>query len=1125
MPLTIEKLQRRQKLIERAAWRRVVPLDGTLYLPSSPSPVSRPSELCDAPWQPLNRSDQWGIPWHTVWLRQPLTVPPDLRDSALWLHLRLREGMTQWSPDLVESQIFIDDAPFAGLDGEHRLALLPPLNDSSEIFLQVHAAQPQPFGGLELVVIDEPTWRLAHTLRVGIETVEELDPNGLERSALLQRLNEAINLLDLREGPSDYAGAAQHGRIADDSPPPESFYASVRVANDYVESHWPGDFNTGKRPRIVATGHAHIDVAWLWPLWRTRQKTAHTFSTVLRLMEQYPEFTFTASTPQLYAWLKQDYPDLYAQVKQRVREGRWEPIGAMWLEADCNLPSGESLVRQFLFGMRFFKEEFGIRDRVLWMPDVFGYSGALPQIMRGCGIDTFMTTKISWNQFNRMPYDTFRWRGIDGSEVLAHFVTTPDPSTRYYTYNGFMTPKEVAASWREYRQKAINDELLHLTGYGDGGGGPTHEQIETAQRLRDMPGMPQVRWGTANEFFARLHERVDSDPRLPVWSGELYLEYHRGTFTSQAWIKQANRRAEQLYHDAEFLDAWATTHGGYESQRERLNQGWQLILLNQFHDILPGSSIAEVYREAREQYAAIERIGREVCETALRSLLADRDGPMAINTLGWERHDPIFVPESLAGGLESAPAVTQAVERLDGARGLLINGVRVPAYGAAPLTHASGAAADRDEAVTHGTTARDATLIITPESLENRFFRIALDEHGEIASLWDKRHEREVIAAGGRANALVAFEDRPLRYDAWDIDIYFEEKAYPIQAVERIEVVESGPVRGGVEIRRRFLNSTIRQRLLLYRDLPRIDFETEIDWHEHQILLKAAFPLNVNTTRATHEIQFGAVERPTHRNTSWDMARFETSAHRWVDLSEGGYGVALLNDSKYGSDVTHNVLRLTLLKSAVWPDADADQGVHRFTYALLPHAGDWRAGEVVRRAAELNAPLRAWRTTDGGPRTTDHGPRTTDHDSPIVHRPSSIVHRPASIVHRPSPIVHRPSSVVHRPSSIVHRPLSIVMPGTSWWTRSRRPRTATGSSCACMSRTTRAGRCESRSTARSRRRRRVICWRSGRAMWRWRATVSRSRSGRSRSARFGCGWRHDRGTPVGARHAVPLQPW
>jgi alpha-mannosidase len=927
MPLTLDKLRKRYDLIRRATWRMIIPLDDTWHLPQSPSPVSRPSELRDEPWMPIQCGDLWGERWQTVWLRQHVAIPSELSGNKLALHLRWREDATQWSEDTIETQVFLGNRLLAGLDAEHRLAILPALDEPIEVFLQSHVGQRQSFGGIELVVLDESTEQLAYTLHVGLDTVEQLDPNGLARSRMLDRLNRAYNMLDLQEGTGS-----------------ERFYESVRQAHHYLDEQLLEGLDGGARPQIVATGHAHLDVAWLWPLWRTRQKTAHTFATMLHLMEQYPEFHFTASTPQLYAFVKQDYPELYKQIKQRIREGRWEPIGAMWLEADCNIPSGESLVRQFLFGLRFSAEEFGIRDRVLWMPDVFGYSGALPQIMRSCGIDTFTTTKISWSQFNRMPFDTFRWRGIDGSEVLTHFVTTPDPKFPFYTYNGHMTPAEVAGAWREYRQKAINDELLYLVGWGDGGGGTTVEQLESARRLADMPDMPQVRFGSANDYFQRLHERVDNHPSLPTWVGELYLEYHRGTYTSQGQVKQANRRAEQLFHDAEFLDAWASLEQGYSSQREMINQGWQLILLNQFHDILPGSSIAEVYQDAAAHYAEIMRIGKSVRDRALEQIIKGSNATLlAINTLSWERTDPVFMLSEVAANLE-IPSPSQPVENMDGTKGTLLVGECIPAYGMVNLMQT------RDYV-------DNLPLQITTEYLENQFFRIELDQQGEITSLYDKRYDRDVLIPGSRGNQLVAFEDRPLEFNAWDIDIYFEEKQYPVDDLQRIKIIETGPIRGGVEISRRFLSSTIRQRILIYTTLPRIDFATEIDWHEHQILLKAAFPINVNTTRATYEIQFGAVERPTHRNTSWDMARFETCAQRWVDLSESDYGVALLNDSKYGHDVKYNLLRLTLLKSGVYPDPNADQGLHRFVYSLLPHAGDWRSGEVVRRAAELNAPL------------------------------------------------------------------------------------------------------------------------------------------------------------------------
>jgi alpha-mannosidase len=938
MPLTHEKLSRALARIEHAAWRSVIPLDGTAYLAESPTPTSLPAAVRDAAWRPLQRGEAWGQRWQTVWLRQRLTMPTALAGQPLALHLNWRRDANQWSPDLIETQVYLGDVLLAGLDGEHRLALLPPDATGRELFLQAHLSETQAFGGLELVQIDRPTEQLAHTLRVALELLREIPSETLAATRVLERLNRAYTMLDLREGVTS-----------------ERFYASVPLALAYLEAELYVGLDGGARPRIVVTGHAHIDVAWLWPLWRTRQKTAHTFSTMLHLMDQYPEFHFTASTPQLYAFIKEDNPELYARIKARIAEGRWEATGGMWVESDCNVPSGESLVRQFLLGTRFFAEEFGIRDRTLWLPDVFGYSAALPQILSQCGITTFMTTKISWSQFNRMPYDTFRWRGIDGSEVLTHFVTTPERGSRYYTYNGKLTPYELTRSWSEYRQQNINDELLHLVGYGDGGGGTTAAQIEAARRLANAPGMPQVQFGSATAYFERLHARVDADPRLPTWVGELYLEYHRGTYTSQAWIKQANRRAEQRFHEVEFLDALASSMTPHQTQRERLNVGWRLILLNQFHDILPGSSIDLVYNDARAQYAEIARIAEEVEISALASLGRGDERTLGVlNTLGWARTDPMLVAPEFAADLGSLDLPQQPIEDFDGTQALLLGGLTAPAYSLQPLS----ARSDVSVAV---------ALQSSTTQLENQFYRINLARNGEIASLFDKGVGRELALVGQTLNQLIAFEDRPLNYDAWDIDIFFEEKAYPVDDLQRIAVIEDGPLRAGVEIERRFLSSRIRQRLLIYRDSPRIDFATEIDWHEHQILLKAAFPLDLDGARASYEIQFGAVERPTHRNTSWDVARFETCAQRWADLSEANYGVTLLNDSKYGYDIHDKVMRLTLIKSGVWPDPQADQGLHRFSYALLPHAGDWRSSEVTRRAAELNAPLRLLPVTSDAP--------------------------------------------------------------------------------------------------------------------------------------------------------------
>ena len=506
-------------------------------------------------------------------------------------------------------------------------------------------------------------------------------------------------------------------------------------------------------------------------------------------------------------------------------------------------------------------------------------------------------------------------------------------------------------TWRDYQQQAINDQFLYLGGWGDGGGGPEEDQLARAQIMGDLPAFPKVRLGRVDAYFDDLYQRLWEHPRLPTWVGELYLEYHRGTYTSQARTKQANRRMELLYRDVELLNAWASLYG-MSSRQETLNKGWKLIMLNQFHDVLPGSSIHEVYEDVARIYAEIQALAEPI-RAEMLTLLSARLGAEAngrpalllFNTLPWERCEPLQLP----GDHTSLLTYAQRASDWEGQPFTLLAGQCLPSCGALLIGPAQDA---------QNTTIDTSLKVITKPcvTMRNAFYELELDEQGEISRLYDSEAQREIIAPGQTANQLVVFEDRPLNFDAWDIDHYYEEKPYPLRDRVQIHVIEEGPVRATVEVERRFLSSRITQRISLWHDSRRIDFATEIDWHEHQILLKTAFPVSINAARATYEIQFGSIERPTHRNTSWDMARFEVCAQHWADLSEGGYGMSLLNDSKYGYDIHDNVMRLTLLKSAISPDPEADQGLHRFTYSLLPHQGDWRDAQTVRRAYELNVP-------------------------------------------------------------------------------------------------------------------------------------------------------------------------
>jgi len=925
----LEKIQRQLIDVRAARKRATRAIPAFKFHPADEAlaPSAEQPGYDDHAWADMRVGDVWGGYDVTAWFRTRVPVPAEWRQGRQ-LALQFQLGPKDSGDGAVECMLYLAGQPLQALDTWHEEAwLLPehvsggPLDVAIKAWTGVyHIPERRRVALAQLVWIDLDAHRLSHQLETLLLAAKALDPNDLHRVKLIEVLNQAMHQIDFSQ------------------PGSEAFYASLRSAADGLDEHLREWRALGElKPSVTTLGHAHIDMAWLWQVRHTREKGAHTFATALRLMRDFPEYRFMHSSPQLYKFLQQDYPDLFAKVKERVSAGAWEATGGMWIEADTNLTSGESLVRQFLYGQRYLRDELEVHGNVLWLPDVFGYSAALPQLIVKSGMKYFLTTKISWSQFNRFPYDTFRWRGLDGTEVLTHFVTTPDIDERFATYNGKVSPHAVKGVWDEYHQKDVNDELIVLYGWGDGGGGPTREMLESGRVLADLPGLPRVTPGVAEAFFDRLDQRTAAQS-LPVWEGELYLEYHRGTYTSQAAIKRANRQAEATYHTAEWLGALAGLLAGAEFPTDAMRQGWEMILLNQFHDILPGSSIAPVYVDALAEHARIQAIGQAAIAQAQQALLAgiaaEQPGVVVFNPLPWARDELVEVEGAILRGAQS------------GERGALVLARNVPALGYAsyPLVALN---AGEGEPIT-----------VTPRRLENRFYRLELNERGQITSLFDKRNARQVLPAGARANVLQVFEDRPMNFEAWDIDIYYQEKLVEVGELSEAVVEESGPLRGTLRLSWRIYGSTITQRLTLYAHSPRIDFRTEVDWHEHQVLLKAAFPVAVRATRATYEIQFGSVERPTHWNTSWDWARFEVCGHKWADLSEGDYGVALLNDCKYGYDIKDNVMRLTLIKSGIDPDPQADQGRHVFTYSLLPHAGGWREGGVTKEAYKLNWP--AW---------------------------------------------------------------------------------------------------------------------------------------------------------------------
>ena len=671
--------------------------------------------------------------------------------------------------------------------------------------------------------------------------------------------------------------------------------------------------NAGRVHRMTAVGHAHLDTAWLWPLAESRRKVIRSFANQLVLMDRYPEHRFAASSAQHYAWLEEDAPDLFARVRERVHEGRWEVVGGAWVEPDCNLPSGESLVRQLLYGQRAYEAWFGRRCREYWSPDTFGHNGQLPQILRGAGIDRFLTQKLSWNQFTSPPHHSFRWEGIDGSAVLAHFPPAD-------TYNAQVTIGELRAAAARYRDHDRSASSLLVFGHGDGGGGPAPEMLELARRARDLQGVPRVEVGTSDAFFSRLAGELEAPPSLV---GELYFEYHRGTYTSQARTKRGNRTGERLLHEAEAAAALAGRLRGAEYPANELRALWRTLLLNQFHDILPGSSIRAVYEDAERDHAALAAGAARVRDAAVAALGEPGAEPAPLNLAPFARRD---VSEDPSGRLVMAEA---------------------PAYG-------FGAPVEPDDAV-----GADGLV------LENGHLRAELDATGRLLSVVDRLSGREALAAPG--NVLELSADRPSQWDAWELEPFYADTRRPCAGAHRHEVLAAGPLRAEIAFEHRIgEGSTLRQVVRLDAGARRLEFRTTIEWAERHALLQVAFPLLVRATTATYEMQFGVASRPTHVNTAADLAQFEVPGHRFADLSEHGFGVALLTDSTYGFSARGSELRLSLLRGPTEPDPEADLGRHELAYAVFPHAGGWQAGGVVAEARRFNEPL-LWARAGGPP--------------------------------------------------------------------------------------------------------------------------------------------------------------
>ncbi|MGH2448949.1 MAG: alpha-mannosidase [Chloroflexota bacterium] len=849
---------------------------------------------------------------------------------------------------------YADGVEQFGLDPWHRSF---PVRER-EFCLEVEIEPRYPFGVpnrdprvnmAQLVWIDRAVERIERQLELVAELAESLG-NEETTEPLLDAAERAFRSLDWPSATQPYLRRtrdspamlqlwqAPDGLTGHTEPLTDDQRSSVWLASDRLDEalkRLQGRYPN--RGRIALSGHAHLDLAWLWPIEATRRKFRRTASSAVALQNRYPEMRFNQSSAQLYAFLEEDDPELFEQVRAAAAGGQWEPIGGMWVEPDSNMPCGESLVRQLLYGQRYFQRVFGRRSEVCWLPDCFGFSPALPQLLRLAGIKYFSTTKLSWSETNPFPNDLFWWEGLDGSQVLAHFFDNPERDGMG-GYNGDVQPAALLETWRRYRQKEAHPETLLTVGYGDGGGGPTGEMMRRQKALETFPAVPSAHFTAVQEFFQEAEKSAEA-AELPAWVGELYLELHRGTLTTQGRTKRLHRRAERELVAAEVIASLDALLGG--EPPEPLEAIWRVLLRNQFHDILPGSSIHEVYQRAEAELGeVVDRAGATIggrLNAMSERLVAkgDHDGLLVVN--------PDVSPRKLRVEL---PGEYPGAQRVEGGS-VISSSEEVPGLGVAVVSPGRP----------------ESTVTAGRQRLENRAFAVQFDDGGRLISVYDKRAGREVLS--GPANQIWAFVDKPRKWDAWDVDADYELEGEEVLA-SKTEVLENGPHRAALRVIRYFRHSTVQQDVRLWANSARLEFKTTIDWHDRHWLLQARFPLAIRAEHATFETAFGVVQRPTHRNTSWDAARFEVAGHRFADLSEPGYGVALLNDGKYGHYAHGNVLGLSLLRSPTHPDPLSDEGRQTFTYALLPHRGGWLEGGVLGEAEDLNRPLLARSVSSAG---------------------------------------------------------------------------------------------------------------------------------------------------------------
>lgn len=933
-------------ITKRRVKQFIEPLRAKLYSERAPVKLSVHGPTDRIPYaegirgefRPARIGERFDPPWSTHWFRVEIDVP------KAW---RGKEVHFLWDA-ISEGQIYLDGQPVQALTGtdwsgrplraEWRL---PPGAESLTIYVEMacnHLFGFNEMGNIqetsligvlrqaEIGLFDRAAWDLLWDFVVVAEAANAMPQDSVRGRQALFAANEMVNAIDL-----------------DDR---RTWPPARKLAAGYLSAR-----NGDGQHNVSAIGHAHIDTAWLWPLAETRRKVIRTISTTMRLLEDYPDYKFSFSQAVQHDWVKEMQPKLYAAMKKRVKEGRIVPVGGMWVEPDTNVPSGESLIRQMLIGQRFFRQEYGITCREIWIPDVFGYCAQLPQIAIHGGATRFLTQKLSWNQINKPHHHTFWWEGLDGTRLLTHFPPTD-------TYNAVCTVEEALYHVRNYKDLERSNESYMLFGFGDGGGGPTMEMLERLARMRDVDGLPRMAIRSSNDFF----ERLEADAKdLNTVVGELYFELHRGTYTTQARTKRYMRKSELLLHDVELIAAAALALAKAGGKRrkpadaaspaypsEQLDALWKTVLLNQFHDILPGSSINQVYVDAHAQLGEVIGTASGLRDRAVEALhgalgaASRRAEPRAlvINTTSFPRVEVAELPEDAADAAQlSASKKPLGIVAIEGM------GARVEAY---ETIYARGGEVGPVRA-------RKAEGGFV---LENDFVRATFKEDGALTSLIHKASGREAIAPGARANQFVLFDDRPMDWEAWDVDVFHLEKRSDAPAASTARLIERGPLRAAIEFTYALSpHSAMRQVVYLAATSARLDFATVVDWHEARKFLKVEFPIDVRAQEATYDVQFGHLQRPTHFNTPYDVARFEVCAHKWADLSEPGFGVALLNDCKYGYAAHGNVLRLSLLRAPKYPDPEADMGRHEFVYALFPHAGSPLQSGMIEAAYALNLPL------------------------------------------------------------------------------------------------------------------------------------------------------------------------